>query len=143
MTAEDPKSDKPWLWKKGTSANPKGRPGMPDHLKAISVINATEIRGIFSKYGRMTSAELETLVKEGNLPVVDLAICSVWVAAVSRGDHNILAFILDRTCGRLHNKPMADGEGDKRMAELRAMPLEALVKEAEAAFPSLRGIKVG
>lgn len=45
-TANSPKSDKPWLFQKGQSGNPKGRPKKPVEIEALAKRAPKELEAI-------------------------------------------------------------------------------------------------
>lgn len=87
-------------WKPGQSGNPHGAPKLPEHLRGIKSLSQLEACKIISKYGRMSKEELMVAMENPKVPVVELAVASVFVSAIKYGDCSRLAFLLDRAIGK-------------------------------------------
>lgn len=86
---------------KGQVSNPKGRPRTPDDLKMARQMYAHDIEAAIYKYGDMTIEQLKAAVSNPSTPSKDLAIIKIMTEAISKGDHQRLDFILNRTIGKV------------------------------------------
>ncbi len=88
-------------WQPGVSANPGGRPKLPEHLKAIASLSQHEVTKIVSRYARMTRSELQAAAQSADTPMLEVAIASIFAQSAKNGDYSRLAFLLDRAIGKV------------------------------------------
>jgi hypothetical protein len=87
-------------WKPGQSGNPSGMPRIPDALRGIHSLTQLEVVKVVSKYARMTREELQRAITATDIPMLELAVASVFAQSAKRGDYQRLAFLLDRAIGK-------------------------------------------
>jgi hypothetical protein len=116
-------------WKPGQSGNPNGSRKIPEDLKGVMSLTQTEICKIVSKYGRMSAAELTEALQDKSVPVIQLAICSIFMKSIQLGDYTRLQFLLERAIGRAPT--VAEQDGSAFTVEELFTMLEARVPKKE------------
>jgi hypothetical protein len=88
--------------KKGQILNPKGRPVgtkiVPDEVKKY---NSVIIADTISKYITMDLLQLNDVIKNPNLPVLDIFIARILATGVQKSDQAKLNFIFERMVGKV------------------------------------------
>lgn len=126
-------------WPKGMSGNPKGRVQLSDELKGIKSLSQVEVTKLISKYGRMTGKEILACQQNPDLPVIELAIISIFEKSIENGDYQKLSFLLDRCVGRLDNLLIDEDEADDARAQLQKLSLQELVVFVKENLPEGSG----
>lgn len=110
-----------------------GRTGrkLPDDLLAIKSLTQLESAKLISKYARMDFETLVSLVKTKKLPVIEMAIASIFCESISKGDFMRLSFLLDRCIGKVTTiiEDDEDKEEREQLQKLSLNELLTLVKE--------------
>lgn len=119
------KLDPKYNFKPGQSGNPNGRPKLPPELKAVKALTADEINRMISKYTRMSKAELREAIESPDTPALELMIASGIANGIKTGDYSKIAFLLDRTIGKVKDSHEIINRSEKD-AELDKIPKEKL-----------------
>src|SRR5687768_11480074 len=99
--------------KKGETANPNGRPRLPEDIKEARALNKIELERILNKYLYLSRAELNAELAKPNTPAIELTVGKILSEALKRGDERRLDFILTRVVGavkRVHEHSGPDGK---------------------------------
>lgn len=88
-------------WKPGQSGNPAGKVKLPEELRAIHALSQIEVCKLVSKYARMTLVQLAAASIDENTSVIELTIAAIFSKSIQQGDFTRLAFLLDRSIGRV------------------------------------------
>jgi len=118
-------------WPKGVSGNPGGQYKLPAELKAIKALTHREVNRLISRYARMNQAEIESSIQDENLPILDVAICSVFQKSVKFGDFTRLSFLLDRCVGKA--KEIVPEDDDRE--ELQKLTMNELLMLVKTNLP--------
>lgn len=86
---------------KGQALPGAGRPPTPPDIKSARKLNRAEFEAVANRYLLMSLNDLKSCMANHDLPVLDLAICSLLVKVVSLGDQKRLGFLLDRLLGKV------------------------------------------
>lgn len=86
---------------KGQALPGAGRPPLPPDIKSARKLNRAEFEAIANKYLFMGIRDLRDAMANQDLPMLEMAICSLLVKAASLGDQKRLGFILDRLLGKV------------------------------------------
>lgn len=78
-----------------------GRPKLPEDLKSARKLNRIEFEETVNKYLFMSFRELQEKMRDPEIPMLDLSICTLLVKASSLGCQKRLAFVLDRVLGKV------------------------------------------
>lgn len=84
--------------KPGERRNPSGRPKTPPELRAYNEMDVRIISRMITKYGNMSTDELQKLSKDGSTKGIDRNVI------LNILDKDKLPLILDRTVGKLVDK---------------------------------------
>ncbi len=60
-----------------------------------------EIGRLIAMYARMTRADIQDAVQNPKTPMLEVAIASIFAQCAKTGDYTRLAFLLDRSIGRV------------------------------------------
>ena len=122
-------------WPKGQSGNPGGKLKLPEALRNIRHLTPIELCKIVSKYARMKRKELQIAVEDQDTPMIDLAIASIFAQSAKNGDYQRLAFLLDRTVGKVPDM-IEDDEDRSEREELAKLSLNELLTLVKTNFPN-------
>lgn len=84
----------------------RGRPSLTEEQKALILATRTEFTTVLSKYLTWTKMELKHAIKNrvNDYPVLDVAIMTVLVESVIKGDRPSIDWILDHCFGKIDEK---------------------------------------
>src|SRR4051812_46833163 len=116
------------LWKPGQSGNPSGKPKMPEELRSITMLTKDETARLIAKYGRMTKSELTEAIQRHDIPMIELTIASIYAQAAKGGDFTRMAFLLDRTIGKVENEIVVK---QRMVEELQTLSDDQLLEMAQ------------
>lgn len=88
-------------FKKGQSGNPRGRAKLPEDLQKVKMLTKEHISKLINKYGSLTLAKLEEVMKAEESASFDVMICSAIRRAIVDGDVSRMDFLLNRTVGKV------------------------------------------
>jgi len=106
-------------WKPGQSGNPSGKPK--------GLLTVDDVKAMMYRFWRMSADELLMFLQDPKAPMGELMIASVMARAVKDGDFSRLAFLLDRSVGKVKEeieqtvRSITDEDLDK-------IPRDALIK---------------
>jgi len=126
-------------WPPGKSGNPGGKSSIPEELRGVKSLSQLEVTKLISKYARMTGKEILACQKNPDLPVLELAIISIFEKSIENGDYQKLSFLLDRCVGRLDNLLVDEDEADDARAQLQKLSLQELVVFVKENLPEGSG----
>ena len=109
----------------GNNANPKGRPRLPEEVKAARRACGEKILRSLTKHLQGDRTKLKAIVEDLNTPMLDLAVARVVYNAATKGDPASIKIILECVLGK---------NPDKLAHELKAPP--ALIIEVPADKPT-------
>lgn len=115
-------------WEKGVSGNPAGRPKASPELKQFRAMSKEDVARMISKYGIMNREDLDAFLMRRDVPVIDQTIASIYQKALDGGDFARMAFLLDRTIGKVTSEVVVT---QKLRAEVEAMTDEQLIEAAK------------
>lgn len=121
-----------WV-KGGPTPNPRGRGKLPPALLAVKLITPATFARIFSKFAEMPKDEMDLVIHDPNTPVLELAICSAFYSAITRGDFKHLAWMLDRVLGKIPEKAQSEIESDLEKNEIAKLTDSELLERAKQA----------
>lgn len=121
-------------WPKGVCGNPGGRPSLPPELKAIKSLSQIECCKLVSKYARMSKLEVEECLLNPSIPAIELAIASIFIQAIKKGDFFRLGFLLDRAIGKVPEQ-MPSEDDDEQLNALRSLPMRELLTLVQKTLP--------
>lgn len=87
--------------KPGQVLNPKGRPRVPDDLKEARAMRAHDFEAAIYKHLDKTADEIKEALISHFTPATDLVVLKILAEAISKGDHQRLDFLLNRTIGKV------------------------------------------
>ncbi len=126
----------PHRWKPGESGNPVGRTKLPEELRGIKALTGEEACRLISKYARMDYAEVKALLEAKAIPVLELAICKIFLEAIEKGDFMRLDFLFNRAIGKVRESaPLTDEEVTAQ--EIQAMSDQDLLNIVKQKLPEL------
>jgi DNA-binding sugar fermentation-stimulating protein len=131
-------------FKKGVSANPKGRTRLPSEIVEARKLNRDSLEVALNKYLHMKRDALQAAIKNPDTPMLDVMIASIIAKAVQTGDNTRLDFLLNRTIGRIKEVVHVEGGNNntiqialaykpKELASEQAS--EAAIIDAEVSLP--------
>jgi hypothetical protein len=91
---------KPYLFQKGKSGNPSGKPALPKELALVNAFTVDEVARVIARTGRMTFEDLQHVIEGGQYPVLWETIANIWSRARYWGDEKKLEFLLNRAIGK-------------------------------------------
>jgi hypothetical protein len=94
---------------KGISANPAGRPRLPEDLRVARASNRIELDRTSSAYLKMSLHDLRAQASDEGAPTFDLLVARFILRAVEEADRNRFSLIIDRFAG-----PACTGGGIQR-----------------------------
>ncbi len=121
-------------WPKGVSGNPGGKAKIPEHLRGILSLTQLEVTKLISKYARMSFSEVLSTLEAGKVSVLELAFCSIFKESIEKGDFQRVAFLLERSIGKVP-MIMDDQEDDEERKALAAIPLKELLNRIQQNIP--------
>jgi hypothetical protein len=127
-------------WQPGRSANPGGRPRIPDNLRGILSLSQTEVCKLISRYARMSKDEIFVAITDPKTSVLEMSIAAVFIKAIDKSDFTALAFLLDRAIGRAPTLVETDEDIAARK-ELQELSDSELIRLAEENLPKLKAIE--
>jgi hypothetical protein len=135
-----PDAAKPFMFKKGQSGNPSGRPKIPEGLRTIASLSQHEVTKLVSKYARMTIRDLFAAAKNQDTPVIELSIIKIFLLSAEHGDQSKLTFLLDRAIGKV---PVSEPTTEEEMAriELRDLTNQELIEFVNVKVKELESVK--
>ncbi len=117
-------------WKPGKSANPNGRPRLPEHVKKLRKANRSVITEIFSNLGELSYEDLLELEKNKSLSPFQLGAIAVMIKAIDQGDQNKLNFCIEQSSGKLPDIVQQQTELSVKNA-VKDIPSEKLTQIAD------------
>ncbi len=120
------------MWQPGQSGYAGIRVGskLPAELRAINSLTQLETTKLISKYARMNYGEISLLLEKKTIPILELAFCSIFKESVDKGDFTRLAFLLDRSIGKVP-QIIEDDEDSEERERLKKMTLQELLIVAQ------------
>jgi hypothetical protein len=120
---------------KGSGGNPKGRPPLPPELAGIKEMTADEVKRTIAGVCRMTVEKLYELKANTQAQAFTVAIASMLIKAIEKGDYTNVDFILNRTIGKLKEQSEVTllTETVEALKEVPREDLVAYLKERQAA----------
>lgn len=91
-------------FKPGNPGGP-GAPRVPLELREARAVNKIEFERILNKYMYLTAPEINTALKSGQLPMLELVVAKILAKAFNEGDQRRLEFVLDRLIGKAPSEP--------------------------------------
>lgn len=79
----------------------KGRPRIPDDVKAIRKLSTVEVTRLISKFSGMTKLEIQNHLADESLPALELVVARIWLDALINGDYHRLEYLLGRSIGKV------------------------------------------
>jgi hypothetical protein len=110
----------------GQSGNLRGRPVLPDDLKAVSEISPTKLKLLLSHYLSISITDLKEIAEDPQLSGIEALLIGVIIKAIVNGDSLRADFLLNRLVGRvkeIEQKDPHDGETEA----LKLIPREQLL----------------
>lgn len=101
---------------------------MSPDLASIKVMTKDDIARLIAKYGIMDRESLDAFLARRDVPVIDQTIASIYAKALDGGDFARMAFLLDRTIGKVSTDVVIT---QKIRAEVEAMSDEELIEIAK------------
>ena len=105
---QKPQKDSKGRFAKGNTLA-KGRTPVPKDIKEIRQFNGKDFERVIKHYLHCSLEHLKELEKDETLQALDHLVIKVLVKAADTGDHTRLAFVLDRTIGKLPEKIIHEG----------------------------------
>jgi len=96
-----PKQIKPFLWEKGKSGNPGGRPKGIARILKDHGLTPEYIGDIYGRLLSCTGKDLQQVASGENTPMIERIVASIMLQAVKRGDQARLDSLLDRIIGKV------------------------------------------
>ena len=87
-------------FQKGISGNPNGRPKKIYTILKEHGYSKDDIRSAFGELLFYTPAELESLSKRDNMPIIVLIVAKALKRALNRGDYRIIKDIMEQFIGK-------------------------------------------
>lgn len=78
----------------------KGRPRVPDELKAARKITRTEVEATLTRFVSMPFNEIKGIVERKEGTMLELMVASIISKGLATGDQQRLNFLLDRLVGK-------------------------------------------
>lgn len=136
---------------KGGPGRPRKVAQLPQDLKDVQIFTKSEWTRVFCRFFYMTVEDLEKLIaSKDQLRVHDALVARIVLEALKGGDEKKLAFMLDRTIGRVTDrveisapKPYIIRRRDGSVEEMGARVLtpEEIERKADAIRKTTTGIK--
>lgn len=101
---------KDYLFKKGQSGNPSGRPKMPSDIIEGRKFNQIEVARIFNRFVNYSYEDLKAVMNSPTSTTMELIIGKIMGEAIRTGDHMRMNFILDRMIGKVKDVVEHTGE---------------------------------
>lgn len=121
-----------WV-KGGPSPNPGGQGKLPPALKAVKLLTPKTFARVFSKFAEMPKAEMDEVIRNPNTSVLELAVCSAFYSAITKGDFKHLTWMLDRVLGKIPEKAQSEIEQDLEKNEIAKLTDSELLERAKLA----------
>lgn len=112
---------------KGQSGNPSGRPK--------GLLTRAKVEATLGRFSSLTRAQLQEVVQDPASTMLEIMVASVMARAAKDGDASRLAFLLDRSIGKI--KDMGPMEEDESLLEIQAMSDQELVRLVKERLPEL------
>jgi hypothetical protein len=103
------------------------KPGNPGGGRPKGIITATEVRALMGRFWSMSVLELREVIENPKSRMGELMVAAVMLKAYESGDYSRLAFLLDRSVGKVKEeieqtvRSITDEDLDK-------IPRDALIK---------------
>lgn len=123
-------------FKPGVSGNPSGGTKLPEELRGIRSLTKLEVTKVISKYARMTADEIELHIEERKIPILELAFCKMFMQSLKHGDYSRIAFLLDRSLGKV-KEVEEDSEEHLEREELKKLSLNELISIVKTNIPEI------
>lgn len=123
----------------GVSGNPLGRPRVPAELKDLRRLTRSSLEIIINKYIHLSHEELKDKREDGSLPGIEVAVVSILLIAINKGDQVRLDYLIARLVGKIPEAPplppiekdaaVIDEKLQKAFANIRQMAKDNLDEE--------------
>lgn len=107
-------------------AKGRGRPAMTPEQKALAISNRTELKILMTKYMTLTPGEIEELLRQNNLPVIDIAILRNLQKMHEDGSMDRADWMLDHIMGKQAAKVEVKNTTPVDLSKLSTEELEHL-----------------
>lgn len=121
---------------KGVSGNPGGFTKLREDLRGIKSLTQLEVCKLVSKYARSTRLELDDRKLDPATPALELAIASIFLESIKKGDFMRLGFLLDRAIGKVPEMIEDDEVKDER-EELQKLSMKELLTLVKTNLPEV------
>lgn len=88
----------------GNRANPKGRPPVPEDIKAARKLSKTEVERILHEYVFLTRDELAARLAGTATPTIEAAVANLLRKTVALGDVARLDWVVSRLIGKVKDQ---------------------------------------
>ncbi len=126
------KNLKPWV--KGQQGHTHQGSKLPEHLRAIKSLSHAEVVKLISRYARMNLDEIGICAKDPKLPMIEACFVSIFQKSRIAGDYTRIAFLLDRSIGKVRDA-VDDDESDDARAELGQLSMKELLHLVKDKLP--------
>jgi len=82
----------------------KGRPAIPEDLKAVRKLTAEEAERLITGFLSMPPTALVAMIKDSQTPAIHSLIANIILKGVQGGDAQRMEFLFNRTIGRVLDK---------------------------------------
>ena len=80
-------------WVKGQSGNPAGKPKQ--------LLTVDNVSALFGRFATMTREKLQAVAQNPDSTMIEIMVASIMAKAAKDGDYSRMAFLLDRTIGKV------------------------------------------
>ena len=96
-------------WKKGQSGNPKGKPPIPEDVKAARKLTAVEFERICANLFNMSSRRLSEVAKDPSTPVLTALIARILEKGLHESSRVELNYFIERFLGKVPDNQIIQG----------------------------------
>lgn len=107
-------------WKKGQSGNPKGKPKIPEDVKAARKLTQIEFERICANLFNMSTTRLSEVIKDPHTPVLTALVARILEKGIHESSRVELNYFVERFLGKVPEQANFTGNLNGSLADFIA-----------------------